>query len=205
MTSALGFAVLALLAIGLVAVVVGRPQVGAERAGKVFIFIAFCLLPIALTTLGTAAHLEHSKSTRFCLSCHVMEPYGKSLHRDDTDYLPAGHFQENRIDRAHACYTCHTTYTLFGGVESKLRGLRHVWVNYVGKPPGTIQLYEPYHNRECLHCHAGGRTFEADEVHAELRGELERNETSCLECHDLAHAVGELEEAKLWGEPARGF
>ncbi len=33
--------------------------------------------------MGTSSELEHAKRTEFCLSCHIMEPYGKSLRVDD--------------------------------------------------------------------------------------------------------------------------
>jgi cytochrome c-type protein NapC len=191
-------ATLALVTVGLVAAVAARPSLTVGRTGKILAFLAFFVLPVLLTTLGTTTHLEHSKSTEFCLSCHVMEPYGRSLHLADTDHLPAGHFQNRRIDRDQACYTCHTTYTMYGGFRAKVRGLKHVWGNYVGTPPASIELYEPYQNRECLHCHARARRFEEDEVHAEVRAELASNEVSCLECHDLVHGVPDLDDAPLW-------
>ena len=71
--------------------------------------------------MGFALHLEHAKSTEFCVSCHVMEPYGTSLHFDDLDYLPASHFQNNLVPREKACYTCHTQYTMFGDVRRQAR------------------------------------------------------------------------------------
>ena len=89
-----------------------------------------------------------------------MEPYGRSLLVDDPAYVPARHFQNNRVPRDDACFTCHTNYTLFGDYKAKLRGLRHVYVNYIGTIPKQIKLYDPYNNRECLHCHGGARTFE---------------------------------------------
>ena len=50
--------------------------------------------------------------------------------------LAAGqHYQNNRIPRDKACFTCHTDYTLFGDAKAKLRGLRHVYVNYLGRSP----------------------------------------------------------------------
>jgi cytochrome c-type protein NapC len=127
-----------------------------------------------------------------------MLPYGKSLHIDDGDYLPASHFQNNRVPRDRACYTCHTTYTMFGNMQSKLRGLRHVYVYYMGTVPETIELYDSYDNRECLHCHSGARSFEESDPHLELRTEFEDNETSCVECHAMTHGIEELEQIELW-------
>lgn len=66
--------------------------------------------------------------------------------------------------------------------------------------PETLSLYRPYNNRECLHCHEGARSFEGNELHTEIRGELETNEASCLECHDLTHEVGGLDDYDVWSE-----
>lgn len=180
-----------LVAIALVALVVLRPGLTATRGGKILAFLALAVIPGLATAMGLSAHMERSKSTEFCLSCHVMEPYGKSLQLDDPTALPAAHFQNRRIDREHACFTCHTRYTMFGDVKAKLTGLQHVYVNYLGEVPEKIELYEPYNNRECLHCHAGARSFEESDLHKEMRADLGSNTTSCLECHDVVHQAGE--------------
>jgi len=115
--------VLSIILIGLLLI---RPSITAAPGGKLLAFIAFFILPVVATALGASIHLEQSTSTQFCLSCHVMEPYGKSLLIDDPSYLPAAHFQNNRIPKDHACFTCHTDYTMFGDVNSKMRGLKHI-------------------------------------------------------------------------------
>src|ERR1051325_11060734 len=109
--------------------------------------------------------VEKSKQTEFCLSCHVMEPYGRSLHVDERGHIPAVHYQNHLVPADRACFTCHTTYTLFGDYNAKLHGLRHVYVQYLGTIPKEIKLYEPYNNRECLHCHLGARSFEEGAMH----------------------------------------
>ena len=191
-------AVLTLVTIALAALVALRPALTAARGGKVLAFLALLVLPLAMTALGLSSHMERSKSTEFCLSCHVMEPYGKSLRVDDAAFVPASHFQNNRVPPDRACFTCHTDYTMFGDAKAKLRGLRHVYVNYLAGPPEKIALYEPYNNRECLHCHAGARSFEESELHVDIRDELRTNQTSCLECHDVVHEVDQLAGKPLW-------
>jgi cytochrome c-type protein NapC len=184
-----------------------RPSVTRRPEGKILAFMTLVVAPGLALAGGAMSHLDHSKSTEFCLSCHVMEKYGKSLHVDDKEFLAAQHYQNNRVPRDHACFTCHTDYAMFGGVRAKLRGLRHVSVQYFGKPPEKIKLYTPYNNRECLHCHLGSRSFEESSGH---RGEdvamadLKSGKTSCLSagCHDVAHGVDELEDAEFW-EPAK--
>jgi cytochrome c-type protein NapC len=129
-----------------------------------------------------------------------MEPYGESLRVDD-ERLAATHFQNNRVPRESACFTCHTDYTLFGDVNAKLRGLKHVWVYYVTGPPEELALYSPYRNRECLHCHDGARSFEENEMHADVMADLRGEATSCLECHEPVHDVAGVADAPRW-QPA---
>ena len=185
--------------IGLLAV---RPSLTAAHGGKVLAFIAFFILPILATVLGAAIHLEQSTSTTFCLSCHVMEAHGKSLYIDDKSYLPASHFQNNRIPRDQACYTCHTDYTLFGDISAKMRGLKHVYVYYFQDIPARLTLYEPFKNRECLHCHANARSFDESIPHNMMKEQLVSNQMSCLTCHNKIHNVQQVDKLKMWKGPA---
>jgi cytochrome c-type protein NapC len=195
----IAFALVTVLVISMVMV---RPSLTAGPAGKTLALVALAVLPAVSTTFGANAHLEASKTTEFCLSCHVMQPYGESLRLDDLSHLPAAHFQNSRVPRDHACFSCHTTYTMYGDLQAKMKGVRHLWVNYFGTIPEKVELYEPFQNRECLHCHDGARTFEENEFHAELRQELATNETSCLECHDLAHEIENVDELPKWSRDA---
>ncbi len=189
---------MAIMAIALIATILSRPAMLAERTGKGLGLLGFVIFPLLVTALGAAGPLEQSKTTEFCLSCHVMEPYGKSLSIDDDGYVAASHFQNNRIPRDRACFTCHTTYTMFGDVKAKIQGLQHLYVYYLGTVPKQLELYEPYSNRECLSCHGGARVFEQDELHVEIRTELASDEMSCLECHEPVHDVEHLGELELW-------
>jgi hypothetical protein len=189
----------------LAAIVAVRPDITHARAGKILAFAALFVLPLLSLGAGYSTHMERAQSTEFCLSCHVMHDYGQSLLIDDPGYLPAAHFQNNRIPRDRACYTCHTDYTMFGGIHSKVRGLRHVYVQYLGTvpPPAEIKLYDPYNNRECLHCHDGARKFEALAAHNRTPGALasiKANQISCTasKCHDIVHDVGSLADVTLW-------
>ena len=104
------------ISVVLIAIIVFRPSLTATRGGKIFAFLALFILPILCTFGAASDHIERSKQTTFCLSCHIMEPYGKSLYVDDRSYIPAAHFQNHRIPVDEACYTCHTDYALYGGV-----------------------------------------------------------------------------------------
>lgn len=190
---------ISILLIGLLAV---RPSLTVAHGGKILAFVAFFILPIVATAIGASIHLEHSKSTQFCLSCHPMTPYGKSLQIDEAGYVPAGHFQNNRIPREQACFTCHTDYTMFGDLNAKVRGLKHVYVYYFKEVPAKLALYEPYKNRECLHCHAGARSYAETTPHKEMLEQLNSDQMSCLTCHGKIHDAGQVDKLKVWQGPA---
>ena len=190
------------VSIALAVLVTAKPSLTATRGGKILAFTALFALPILAYMMTASYHLEHSKQTQFCLSCHIMEPFGRSLYVDAPDHVPAAHFQNTRIPRDEACFTCHTTYTMYGDMHAKLQGLRHVYVYYFGAPPApaNIKLYDPYNNRECLHCHSGARSFEENAVHASLKADITSNRLSCISsgCHDTVHNVGGLDRVKYW-------
>jgi cytochrome c-type protein NapC len=186
-----------------------RADLTRSRSGKILAFLVLFLMPCLVTWAGFSMQMERAKSTEFCLSCHIMADFGRSLYVDDKSYLPAAHFQNHRIPRGEACYTCHTNYTMFGGLHSKWRGLRHVYVEYLGTipKPENIKLYEPFNNRECLYCHAGARSFLESSSHhknPELLALAGSNKLSCMSsgCHDIVHDVATLKDANFWKEPA---
>jgi nitrate/TMAO reductase-like tetraheme cytochrome c subunit len=202
----LAVAGLVVLGAGSALVLVARPSIVRVKLGRVFAFATLFLVPLFAMTLGVADHVERSKTTEFCLSCHAMEPYGKSLLVDDRSMIPAVHYQNHLVPADKACFTCHTDYTMYGDVNAKLRGLRHVYVNYIGGVPKKIALYTPYNNRECLHCHLGSRSFEEGATHTAEEGTLAKiksNGLSCMSsgCHESTHNVAGLREATLWKKP----
>ncbi len=181
------------------------PALTRARGGKILAFVTLCILPVLAVWAGVNEHLERSTSTQFCLSCHVMADFGKSLYVDDRSYIPARHFQNHFVPPEHACFTCHTDYTLFGDYKAKWHGVRHVLVQYFGKvpKPEDIKLYGPYNNRECLHCHAGMRAYEEASSHhksPDMLALAASNQLSCTSsnCHDIVHDVGTLKEATFW-------
>jgi cytochrome c-type protein NapC len=182
-----------------------RTEMTRARGGKILAFFGLFMLPALSLWDGFSTQLDRAQSTTFCLSCHVMHDFGTSLLVDDPGYLAASHFQNNRVPRDRACYTCHTNYAMFGGIRAKIHGARHVYVQYFGHvpQPDQIRLYEPFNNRECLHCHAGARSFEQASAHRKTPDMLENitaNRLSCIasRCHDIVHDVGDLADEKLW-------
>ena len=205
MTSAVTFEI-AFIGIALVLVLlVGiRVELTRARGGKILAFIGLFIMPALVMWWGFSEHMERAESTQFCLSCHVMHDFGRSLAVDDPSYVPAVHFQNNLVPRNRACYTCHTDYTMFGTFHSKMRGLRHLYVQYLGTPPApeNIRLYTPFNNRECLHCHDGMRVFEEEPKHNKMMAKIKANQVSCVSsgCHNIVHDVSTLKDATFWKE-----
>ncbi len=195
------------IALGLALLVGLRVELTRARGGKILAFVTLFIVPALAMWFGFSEHMERAESTRFCLSCHVMHDFGQSLRVDDPSYIPARHFQNNLVPRDRACYTCHTDYTMFGTVHSKFRGLRHLYVQYLGKPPAPadIKLYTAFNNRECLHCHTGMRAFEEQPKHKktpEMMAKITSNQMSCMKsgCHDTVHDVATIKGAPMWKE-----
>jgi nitrate/TMAO reductase-like tetraheme cytochrome c subunit len=198
-------AIVLVVALALALVLVAWPTVGLTKEGRAFAFVALFLLPLVAAALGIDRHVEQSKRTEFCTSCHVMDLHGRSLLVDDDTLLAATHYQGGRVPRETACFACHTTYTMYGDFNAKLRGVKHVWMNYFGgvTDETKIKLYAPYHNRECLHCHQDTRRFERAKTHRLDRttmGKILKNETSCLTkgCHEFVHDVANIKDQPLW-------
>ena len=188
--------------LSLVIVLVQRPSLLWVAGGGVLTYLSILVLPGLGFAVGFLEHADQAKRTEFCVSCHVMEPYGRSLQLDSADHLPAAHFQNARVDQERACFVCHTNYSMFGDIQAKLNGLQHLYVNYVTGPPDKIELYQPYQNRECFSCHANARSFEENDFHIDVRADLEANDFSCLECHTATHDVSERSNLPMW-DPGR--
>ncbi len=77
------------ISVVLIAIIVLKPSLTATPGGKIFAFMALFILPVLCTFGAASEHIERSKRTSFCLSCHIMEPYGRSLQVDDPHYIPA--------------------------------------------------------------------------------------------------------------------
>jgi cytochrome c-type protein NapC len=183
---------------GVLVVLFGARQLLGSPGGRRVLLVVGALLPLVASAGTVKEGFQESSRTRFCLSCHEMQAYGKSLFADNRQSLPAVHFQNRLIEREDACYTCHTDYALFGDVKAKLNGLRHVYVHYLGKIPEKPRLYQPYPNHNCLHCHEDGRRFVEAPAHQPVRGPIASGEMSCLKCHTVAHDMKAVAEHRFW-------
>jgi nitrate/TMAO reductase-like tetraheme cytochrome c subunit len=186
------------------------PRLSAERGGRIILLLALLVLPLLLLPMGVARTLGASQSREFCNSCHEMGTYEQSLFYDDSEFVPANHFQKRLVPTDTACFACHTDYTLYGDVAAKLNGLKHVLIHFTGQVPdkGEIKLYAPYPNANCLKCHAGSRTFDGVAQHDSEEVKLDdlySNRISCSNkgCHDSVHAIKEQDELDLWRPSGR--
>ena len=183
-----------------------RPSVTTGAAWKILAFIGLCVLPALCIVGGMNTHVQRSEQTKFCISCHVMAPYGQSLYIDDAAHIPAQHFQNHRVPPDMACYACHTDYTIYGPLKDKMQGLKRIYVQYLSTPPdpASIHIQGGFKNAQCLHCHLGARSFEENPVHTAIMDSLTSNQMSCLTsgCHDTAHDVANLAHEKFW-KPAQ--
>ena len=193
---------LVVLTIILAGVFLVRPSFTAGATGKILAFIGLCVLPTLCIATGMSFHMERSKQTAYCISCHSMETHGQSLYVLDKSYIPAQHFQNHLVQPNQACYTCHTDYTMYGPLKDKLKGLRYVYMEYVSSPPKVIHLDGTYNNSQCLHCHAGTRDFEANLNHMGPMASLVSNQVSCISsgCHSTIHNASEVANLKMWKE-----
>jgi cytochrome c-type protein NapC len=186
----------------LAAIFLIRPSLTRAAGWKIVAFIGLCVLPALCIVGGMNAHVQRSEQTRFCISCHVMIPYGQSLYIDDASHIPAQHFQNHRVPVDMACYSCHADYSIYGPLKDKLQGLKRIYIQYVSTAPDPASIRIPggFQNAQCLHCHLGARNFEENAVHAAMLDSLKSNQTSCLTsgCHDTAHDIANLSHQKFW-------
>lgn len=159
---------------------------------RLLAFAAFFAVPVLFLVSSLQADFHHMKTVEFCGSCHVMERYVKSLSYDDDEPLSSVHVRNNFVSQKTPCYSCHVSYAMFGGVKAKFNGIHHVIANLQGKGRGKIELYEPYSNDNCLHCHATSQRFAGVEDHQAEPNFMTRVQSgalSCVQsgCHDEGH------------------
>jgi cytochrome c-type protein NapC len=181
----------------------GVPTLLGQPWGRLVLLVGAGVVPLFATAGGMGVGYRESSRTRFCLECHEMKPYGMSLFADNPSAVPAVHYQSRLIERDTTCYACHADYAMFGDVKTKLNGLRHVWVHYLGEAADPIELYQPYPNSNCLHCHDDARSYLEARVHQSILAELRAGTTSCLKCHGVAHDFESVQAGRLWQAEAQ--
>lgn len=186
-----GLAIMALL-------YAGARSLAGQTIGRLVLLVGLVALPVLLSAGNISYGFHRSSTTAFCLSCHEMRPYGKSLFVDSRQAVAAFHYQNRLVDRETVCFSCHKDYAMFGDVKAKMNGLRHVWAHYIAGVPKKIELYQPYPNSNCLHCHDDMRRFMEAPVHKPVLSALYAGTTSCLSCHRVAHDMAKVAADDFW-------
>lgn len=174
---------IALLLVGLVR---GRLPVAFAAAGV--------LLPVAAYAFGSFYMLESSKRTTFCGSCHIMTPILSSLQSGDGS-LASTHYVRGLVPHSEACYTCHSGYGIWGGVDAKVAGVMHMVRTVTGRYELPVEKRGPFDIDSCLGCHAAVPAFRAVTAHQdeELQRQLLSGEMTCTGiCHPEAHPASAL-------------
>lgn len=185
-------AILGLVGLTLIAVLFIVRRQGKSREWKLLAFLGFAVFPVLYAFGVVNEDMNSMKQVEFCGSCHIMTPYIASLTFDDDEPLSSVHYRNNYIPQETACYSCHTSYAMFGGVKAKVSGLRHIWVYLTNPDKDTLALYETYDNDNCLHCHSPSERFQNNKKHLKEEDFLVKvrsGEKSCLSagCHDMGH------------------
>jgi len=180
-----------------------RPAITRSTEGKILACVALFLAPAVAAYGGASEHFDRSTSTQYCLSCHVLTDYGKSMRVDDPLFLAAAHYQNKLVPPDRACQSCHSDYGWSGDARAKVRGFKHVLTTYFGTVPDTIKISRRHRNRECRQCHVGSRSFEESVTHfggAVPMADIKSGKVSCTKsgCHDLVHEVHDLDQMALW-------
>lgn len=147
--------------------------------------------------MGNLVSLEQAKKVEFCRSCHrTMGVFVDDMQDPNSETLAARHGRHRWIPEAQ-CYTCHTSYGMFGDLQAKMKGLHDVYKYYTRTYKIPVRLRAPYVNADCLKCHERTPKFVHSEGHAEILAELRRDEFRCVDCHGPAHAEQVTDENSL--------
>lgn len=163
----------------------GTPAAMTTRV-KIVLFLLLLVFPALLSALTAGLAFSQAKSVEFCSSCHTMTPWVDDVTMRDADSLAADHYMRRWIQRDQ-CYSCHSNYELFGTIEAKIKGMRHVIAYYVGERR-RVALYEDFPNENCLQCHRDAKGFLEDDNHDPIEDIL-LGKDRCVECHEMVHGV----------------
>jgi nitrate/TMAO reductase-like tetraheme cytochrome c subunit len=145
------------------------------------------VLPGVSILFGSLLVLQRAERVAFCASCHVaMKPYVDDMEDPASQSLAAVHFR-NRYIPKDQCYSCHTSFGMFGDVQAKWAGMIDVHKYYTRSFRFPLKMREPYPNTDCLKCH--GESQKWSPAHTESKDDLFRGKVSCLECHAQAHLL----------------
>ncbi len=191
-SAALLFAVAA--AIILVVFLVRRPRFTA--ATKVWLLFGIGVLPVAAAFTGNVSGFTKSTERSFCASCHTMDRFANDAADMASTTLASKH-SRNAMHGGQSCYMCHQDYGMFGTVATKLSGLKHMYVYYLGDADAEPKLYKPYTNQACTQCHSMTLPgWKEEPEHEAVKAEIASGEVTCATsgCHGPAHPEAEAKK-----------
>lgn len=165
---------------------VGIAVLSAAAAWKLLAFGALVVTPVAAAGVANYHTFVGVHEVQACSRCHVMRPMVNDMMDPKSDTLAARHFKNRWIPKEQ-CYACHSDYGLSGDMAAKMEGFRHLARYTTRTYAEPIQFRGTFDNGNCRKCHAGMPKFEAVPWHHTVEAALDKNETSCLNCHGLSH------------------
>jgi nitrate/TMAO reductase-like tetraheme cytochrome c subunit len=157
-----------------------------------FLIAGVVALPTTSIMLGMVLVFERAERVEFCGSCHrAMQAYVRDIENPKSESLAAIHYKNRYIPR-NQCYTCHTSFGLFGTAQAKIAGVIDVAKYYTGNFHFPLRMREPYPNDECLKCHYDSIRWGAR--HQDVKNELVVGESRCQDCHGTEHPAHILSE-----------
>ncbi|MEZ4438520.1 MAG: NapC/NirT family cytochrome c [Polyangiaceae bacterium] len=177
---------------------------------RMILFLGLGGFPAGAAITSTVSGMEATTERQFCGSCHTMDPYIWDVADAESQSLAARHGR-NPFFGDRNCYVCHADYGMLGYPLTKLNGMKHVYMYYIGGWRGKtleesqkeIHISKPYDNTNCRQCHSGTLAdWSSVPEHLSLKKELESNVVSCASagCHGFAHPF-----SKKDGHAAKGL
>ncbi len=178
---------------------------------KLVLLLGLGVLPAISAASSTVTGIEHTTDRAFCGSCHVMGAHATDAANLGSQSLAARH-SRNAFFGERSCYVCHADYGMFGYALTKLGGLRHVYLYYLGgyrsmpleQAKREIHLIKPYDNGNCRHCHTTTLSdWRRVPEHESLKAALASNQVSCASagCHGYAHPFTKPAESSSVSNP----
>lgn len=169
---------------------------------KLWLLVGLGVLPGIVAASSTASGMHRTTERSFCGSCHVMEGHSGDASDPSSQSLAARH-SRNPFFGAESCYVCHADYGMFGYLQTKIGGMRHVYEYYLGgydhmtlrEAERVIHLRKPYDNGNCRQCHSTtAEVWKGVPDHLSLKKELDESKVSCASagCHGYAHPFTKL-------------
>ncbi len=149
------------------------------------------IVPSLSTMFGTLLVFQRAEQVEFCGSCHkAMQTYVDDMRNPNSESLAAVHFRNRYIPR-NQCYTCHTSFGMFGTFQAKLAGVVDVQRYYMGRFHPPLKMREAYRNDDCLKCHSGAVKWSRN--HSELKDSILAGRMRCIECHGKSHPAHKVQ------------